>query len=113
MRNDIIKTVLTDGEYYFRNRTCIYASLTRDPLKAWDFNNWLCDIRTKHCNFLKLDLEQFVYVAKKQMKGDRYEDLGLDYTKFKLKHIISLSPLKFEDFDATNEVGIIKEYGSE
>ena len=113
MRNDIIKTVLTDGEYYFRNRTCIYASLTRDPLKAWDFNHWLYDIRTKHCNFLKLDLEQFVFVAKKQMKGDRYEDLGLDYTKFKLKHIISLSPLKFEDFDVTNEVGIIKEYGAE
>jgi hypothetical protein len=47
------------------------------------------------------------------MKGDKYEDLNLDYTKFKLKHIISLSPLKFEDFDVTNEVGIIKEYGSE
>lgn len=112
MRRNIYKTVLTDGVYYLENRSVCCAIVTKDPSKAWDFNHWLYDIRTDYSNYLKLDLEQFVLVAQKEILGDNREKLNIDYTKFRLKHIITPFPLVIEDFYATKEEGIIKEYGT-
>ncbi len=112
MRKNKNKTVLTDGVYYFENRSIHNAYVTKDSTKAWNFNDYLYDIRTDYSNYLKLDLEQFVLVAQKEIVGDNSEKLNIDYTKFRLKHIISLYPLVLGDFDATKEKGIIKEYGT-
>lgn len=112
MRTDIYKTVLTDGMYYYRTRSCAYISLTTNPVEAWDFNNRLYDIRTSYCNFLKFELEQFVMMSGMRMVGDKYETVNLDYSKFKLRHIVRLAPLWFEDFDASSEIGIIRELGT-
>ena len=112
MKRNIYKTVLTDGEYYFENRSVSCAIVTKDPSKAWDFNHWLYDIRTDYSNYLKFDLEQFILVCKQEIIGDKGIKQNIDYTKFRLKHIISLYPLVFEDCDASSEIGIIKEYGT-
>ena len=112
MRKNIYKTVLTDGVYYFENRSIHHAYVTKDPTKAWNFNHCLYDIRTDYSNYLKLDLEQFVLMSQKGIVEDYRNKLNIDYTKFRLKHIISLYPLVLEDFDASSEEGIIKEYGT-
>ena len=115
MKKNIYKTVLNDDVYYFENSSIHHAYVTKDPTKAWNFNHYLYylyDIRTDYSNYIKLDLEQFVLMSQKVIVEDYRNKLNIDYTEFRLKHIISLYPLVLEDFDASSEEGIIKEYGT-
>lgn len=48
MRKNIYKTVFTDSVYYFENRSIRNAYVTKDPTKAWNFNDYLYDIRTDY-----------------------------------------------------------------
>lgn len=106
------RTVLTDGEYYYENRGAFVALVTKDPLKAWNFNYTIEHFRAPY-DYLEFELAQFTLVCMQRMLDDDNKEIKLDFTKFRLKYITSLDPLEFEDFDATKErLGFVRFYGT-
>jgi hypothetical protein len=108
----IIKTVLTDGVYYYENCGAYVALVTKDPLKAWDFSYTIEHFRHTY-DYLEFEFAQFTLVCMQKMLDDDNKEIKLDYTKFRLKHITSLDPLEFENYDATRErLGFVRFYGT-
>ena len=96
--------------YLVAGSLCMSAAMT--SCVDDEESNEVKEMRQVQLNQMKLDLEQFVLVSQQEIIGDKGVKLNIDYTRFRLKHILSLYPLVFEDFDASSEIDIIKEYGT-
>jgi hypothetical protein len=50
-------------------------------------------------------------VCLQKILDDNGDEISLDISKFRLKHIVSLNPLEFEDFDGKYELGFVRFFG--
>ena len=60
---------------------------------------------------MEFELAQFVIVCLQKILDDNGDEISLDISKFRLKHIVSLNPLEFEDFDGKYELGFVRFFG--
>lgn len=84
--------------------------MTKDPRKAWDLTYTMQNFRTPY-DYMEFELAQFGIVCLQKILDDNGDEISLDISKFRLKHIVSLNPLEFEDFDGKYELGFVRFFG--
>lgn len=98
------KLVLTDGKYYYENRSAFDIYFTTDPRKAW---NYYCE-RFPNINEIRYLHWEIGLLAKNKSHVRENPDIKVDLGNFKLKWITIIETIKEEEF---NYEGFIDTYG--
>jgi len=111
-RKELIRTVLTNGEYYYKARDAAGAYFTKDAFQAMSFDDEIYQLREEPYNYLKYELEQFTDAFNINTFDDNCHPISLDLSSFKLKKVVCVKSAFLKKLNVSGESGIIKRFGS-